>query len=153
MHSAADFKLLLVEPANLLRRSVALTLRSLGTAEVTEAATFQSAHQLCERRAFDGAVIAVEWPLASEWHGGLTLIQQVRMGECACPASMPIAVLVEACNNELLQILRSRGISRILIKPFRVRDVIDTVDGMREVARALALASRSDGSAPAAQTP
>lgn len=139
MHSPTSFRLLLVEPANLLRRTVALTLRSLGTADVTEAATYESAHQLCERRAFDGAVIAVEWPLPNGWHGGLTLIQQVRMGECVCPASMPIAVLVEACDSELLQILRSRGISRILIKPFRVRDVVDTVDGMKELARGLAL--------------
>lgn len=162
MHNAPSFKLLLVEPANLLRRSVALTLRSLGTAEVTEAATFQSAHQLCERRAFDGAVISVEWPLPNEWHGGLSLIQQIRMGECACPVSMPIAVLVEACDTELLQTLRTRGISRILIKPFRVRDVIDTVDAMKELARELArnpaAASAGspdgpDGSAPSAQTP
>jgi CheY-like chemotaxis protein len=129
------FHVLLVEPTNLLRRTVALTLRSLGTAEVTEAATYPTAHQLCERRPFGGAVIALEWPQPSEGLRGLTLIQQIRSGESACPASMPIAVLVESCNTELLQILRSCGISRILIKPFRVRDVIDTIDGMKGTVR------------------
>ena len=131
MNSAASFNVLLVEPVNLLRRTVTLTLRSLGTAEVTEAATYPTAHQLCDRRRFDGAVIALEWPQTNDAHRGLTLIQQIRSGECACPASMPIAVLVESCNTELLQILRSCGISRILIKPFRVRDVIETIDGMK----------------------
>jgi AmiR/NasT family two-component response regulator len=48
---------------------------------------------------------------------------------------MPVAVLVESCNNELLQVLRSCGISRILIKPFRVRDVIETVETMKAQAR------------------
>lgn len=125
------FDILLVEPANLLRRTVALTLRSLGTADVTEAAAYPTAHGLCARRRFDGAVIALEWPQPSDGLRGLTLIQHIRSGESACPASMPIAVLVDSCNTELLQILRACGISRILIKPFRVRDVIDTVENMR----------------------
>jgi len=38
---------------------------------------------------------------------------------------------VESCTAETLQLLRSCGIARILIKPFRVRDVIDTIDAMR----------------------
>ena len=136
--TSPHFDVLLVEPAHLLRRTVALTLRSLGTAEVTEAAAYPTAHQICERRRFDAAVIALEWPQPGDALRGLTLIQQIRSGECACPAAMPIAVLVESCNTELLQILRSCGVSRILIKPFRVRDVIETIDGMRGQARASA---------------
>jgi len=136
---SAPFNILLVEPANLLRHTVSLTLRSLGTAEVTEAATYLLAHQLCERRRFDGAVIALEWPETSDAHRGLTLIQQIRSGEGACPPSMPITVLVDSCNQELLQVLRSCGISRILIKPFRVRDVIDTIENMKEKARGAAV--------------
>ena len=138
MHSAESFRLLLVEPANLLRRTVSLTVRSLGTADVTEAATYQTAHELCQRRTFDGAVIAVEWPLPSDVYKGLTLIQQIRSGTSASAASIPIAVLVESCNTELLQVLRSCGISRILIKPFRVRDVVDTIDSMKAMARGAA---------------
>lgn len=132
MIEAAAFGILLVEPSNLLRRTVSLTVRSLGTAEVTEAATYPLAHQLCERRAFDAAVIAVEWPQPVDACRGLTLIQQLRSGDCASAASIPIAVLVESCNAELLQVLRACGVARILIKPFRVRDVIDTIDGMKQ---------------------
>jgi CheY-like chemotaxis protein len=124
------FHVLLVEPTNLLRRTVSLTLRSLGTADVTEAATYPTAHGLCERRAFDGAVIALEWPQPSDGWRGLTLIQQIRSGESACPAAMPIAVLVESCNTELLQILRSWGITRHLLNPMPGRDVIDTLAGL-----------------------
>lgn len=131
MRSAAPLHILLVEPEHLLRRTVALTVRSLGTAEITEAATYPVAHGLCGRRGFDGAVIALEWPLSQERHRGLTLIQQIRAGDSASQAAMPIAVLVESCTAETLQLLRSCGIARILIKPFRVRDVIDTIDAMR----------------------
>jgi len=135
MNKAASFHVLLVEPANLLRRTVSLTLRDLGSAEVTEAATYPTAQQMCDQRRFDGVVVALEWPQPSDAHRGLTLIQQIRSGECACPASIPIAVLVESCNAELIGLLRSCGVSRILIKPFRVRDVIDTIDSMKEQAR------------------
>ena len=132
MDKAQPFSILLVEPTDLLRRTVSLTVRGLGTADVTEAATYQSAQQVCERRGFDGAVIAVEWPQPPSACRALTLIQQIRSGECACAASLPIAVLVDSCDTTLLQLLRASDISRILIKPFRVRDVVDTIDGMRE---------------------
>lgn len=131
---SSAFEVLLVEPGHLLRRTVALTLRSLDTAGVSEAATYQTAQGMCERRGFDAAVIAVEWPLPADSYRGLTLIQQIRSGESACAADMPIAVMVEACTAELLQVLRGCGISRILIKPFRVRDVVDTIERMKGMA-------------------
>ncbi len=132
MNKDSPFHILLVEPSNLLRRTVSLTVRSLGTAEVTEAATYQTAQQMGELRRFDGAVIALEWPPRGDACEGLTLVHQIRLGRCASPADIPIAVLVDSCDTTLLQLLRASGISRILIKPFRVRDVVDTIDGMRE---------------------
>ena len=131
MPSAGAFNILLVEPTNLLRRTVALTVRSLGTAEVTEAAAYPTAGQFCERRRFDVAVIALEWPLPADLCEGLTLIQQIRHGQGPSAPTIPIAVLVDSCNAELLQVLRACEVKRILIKPFRVRDVLDTIDGMR----------------------
>ena len=131
MNNTGLLKVLLVEPSSLLRRTVALTVSSLGTAEVTEAAAYATAQRLCEGQRFDGAVVALDWPPASGVCRGLSLIQQIRSGGCASDPSIPITALVESCSAELLQVLRESGISRILIKPFRVRDVIDTIDGMR----------------------
>jgi len=131
MPSAVPLHILLVEPEHLLRRTVALTVRSLGTSEITEAATYPAAHELSAGRAFDGAVIALEWPLSQEQHRGLTLIQQIRGGHSASLPSIPIAALVQSCTAETIGLLRSCGVGRILIKPFRVRDVIDTIDAMR----------------------
>ena len=135
MNSVGKLKILLVEPAHLLRRTVSLTVHSLGTAEVTEAAAYATAEQLCEGQSFDGAVVALDWPPEDALSRGLSLIQQIRAGKSASGASIPIAALVESCNAELLQVLRACGISRILIKPFRVRDVIDTIDSMRGTSR------------------
>lgn len=138
MDGKGAFKVLLVEPSNLLRRTVSLTVRGLGAAEVTEAATYASALQLCERRRFDAVVVALEWPQSGDEINGLTLVRQIRAGQCAVASSIPIAVMVQSCSTELLQILRTCELSRVLIKPFRVRDVIETIDNMRERAEALA---------------
>lgn len=131
MNKDKPFGILLVEPSDLLRRTVSLTVRSLGTAEVIEAATYQTAQQVSGLRRFDGAVIALEWPPQGDTCEGLTLVHQIRLGRCASQPTIPIAVLVGSCDTTLLQLLRASDISRILIKPFRVRDVIDTIDGMR----------------------
>jgi CheY-like chemotaxis protein len=135
MNRASRLKILLVEPTHLLRRTVTLTVHSLGTADVTEAAAYATAQQLCQGQRFDGAVVALDWPPESGACRGLSLIQQIRAGQSASGASIPIAALVESCNAELLQVLRECAISRILIKPFRVRDVIETIDKMQGLAR------------------
>jgi CheY-like chemotaxis protein len=135
MTESSRLKILLVERVHLLRRTVSLTVHSLGTAEVTEAAAYATAQQLCEGQRFDGAVVALDWPPEAGVSRGLSLIQQIRSGESASAPSIPVAALVESCNAELLQVLRECTISRILIKPFRVRDVIDTIDGMRGLAQ------------------
>lgn len=130
MPSSAPIDVLLVEPTTLLRRTVALTIRSLGLAEITEAATYPAGREISGRRAFQGAVVAVDTGNEQGVCEGLSLVQRIRAGDSACAPSIPVAVLVDACNAELLQVLRSCGVSRILIKPFRARDVIDTIGAM-----------------------
>lgn len=138
VNKTAPPDVLLVEPVTLLRRTVSLTIRSLGLAAITEAATYPTAREFCGVRPFAGAVIAVDLPAAGGVCEGLSLVQRIRSGESASAASMPIAVLVEACNAELLQVLRGCGVSRVLIKPFRARDVIDTIGAMARQAQSSA---------------
>lgn len=123
-------KILLSEPADLLRRTVSLTVRSLGMVDVTEAATYPVARQLCELRRFDGAVIAFEADIPCDACTGLALVRQIRQGRSASPTSIPIVVLVDSCDARMLDILRPYGVHRVLIKPFRARDVIETITSL-----------------------
>jgi hypothetical protein len=59
--------MLLVEPATLLRRTVALTARSLGLANVHEAASHSLALRLLKDTAFDGALIAFDSAMRPPW--------------------------------------------------------------------------------------
>lgn len=117
-------KLLLVEPETMLRRTVALTARSLGMAEVYEAASTAAGQRMLYERAFQGAVIAVDCARAGA-PVDMTLLDEVRKGGTASDRAMPIAVLAEQCSADFLQALRQREIRRVILKPFRAKLLLE----------------------------
>lgn len=116
--------MLLVEPVTLLRRTVSLTARTMNLARVHEAASCEQAVRLLKEQEFDGAVIAIE---AGEGQANLlALLDRVRNGESLSKAGIPIAVMLEHCDAAMLTALQARGVSRILLKPFKARNLLDT---------------------------
>ncbi|KQW93402.1 hypothetical protein ASC94_12245 [Massilia sp. Root418] len=113
--------MLLVEPETMLRRTVALTARSLGLADIHEAASPAMARQMLRRQRFAGAIIAINAGDAYD----LALLDHIREGHTASSRSMPIAVLAENCTGQLLQALQARAVSRVIVKPFRARILLD----------------------------
>lgn len=120
--------ILLVEPEPLLRRTVAMTARSLGISQVHEAATNDAALRMLRSRPFHGAVVAVNCVGSGpERHYDLGLIDQLRAS--ATPEHpMPIAILAEQATTELLSQLRDRNISRVILKPFRAKVLLETIE-------------------------
>jgi len=100
---------------------VALTARSLGMAQVQEAASLALARQMLREQPFDGALIAIDAGDAFD----LSLLDQVRQGASASRADIPLAVLAARCDDALLAALRQRGIERIVLKPFRARTLLE----------------------------
>ena len=123
-------RMLLVEPETMLRRTVALTARSLGMAEIREAASMQQARQLLKEERYDGAVIAIDSDAAYD----LSLVAQVREGGSVSRPGMPIAVMTERCTAELLGTLRQQKIDRIIVKPFRARALLDAFGALEAAA-------------------
>lgn len=118
--------MLLVEPATLLRRTVSLTARSLNLANVHEAASHALALELLSRTAFDGAMIAIDDLHGDDASSALALLDKVRGGSTASAAGIPVAVMTERCDAATLSALRERGVTRILLKPFKARNLLDT---------------------------
>lgn len=127
--------LLLVEPEALLRRTVALTARAANLANMTEAASLASARSLLSRRRFDGAVIAVDVDAADIDGGPLALLDFLQGTRSSDDAAMPVAVMLARCDADLLASLRSYGVNRVIIKPFRARAVIDAIVELGKSAR------------------
>jgi CheY-like chemotaxis protein len=121
-----EHRMLLVEPADMLRRTVSLTARSLGMDAIDEAATLPQARRLLQERRYAGAVIAVD----SSGELDLTLLDQVRQGQTASDAAMPIAVLAVQVNQEFVEALRGRNVQRVILKPFRAKVLLETFVAM-----------------------
>jgi len=120
--------ILLVEPEALLRRTVALTARSLNLSQVHEAAGPDAALRMLKSRPFQGAVIAVDCVGGrGERRYDLRLVDLVRDGESGSSAAMPIAIMTAEATAELLGELRERRISRVILKPFRAKVLLETI--------------------------
>lgn len=119
---ARKFSLLLVEPYFVLRRTVASVAGGLEGVKVHEAPTLQSASELLSGRAFDGFVVALE-----DQEAVLALINSIRSGETPSPSSASVAVTAEHCDLDTIASLRELGVRRILVKPFKVKTILETV--------------------------
>jgi DNA-binding NarL/FixJ family response regulator len=139
MHRAAQrMQMLLLEPDPLLRRTVVLTARSIGLAQVHEASSDGIARRMLMERAYAGAVLALDFGDRKYDQYDLTLLDQIRDGQSACRPDMPIAVLLDHCHPPFLQELRQRAVRRVILKPFRARVLLETFNefcGAAEVMR------------------
>lgn len=125
---AEQTHILLVEPEALLRRTVAMTARSLGLSQVHEAATVDAARRMLRARTYHGAVIAVDCVgRGGERRYDLSLVDELRAAGSANGA-VPIAIMAEQATAELLHELRDRKISRVILKPFRAKVLLETIE-------------------------
>lgn len=123
-----NLNMLLVEEQSLLRKTVSLTARSLGLGTVHEAATIQSAERMLRERAFNGAVISIDCGADGDCMYNLSLLDKVRNGMSASPATIPIAVMVDKATAELLHELRERHVNRVILKPFRAKILLEAFE-------------------------
>ncbi|HEY8608511.1 MAG TPA: response regulator [Noviherbaspirillum sp.] len=122
--------MLLLENDPLLRRTVVLTARSLGIGEVHETGSPAIARRLLREHAFSGAVIALDFGERKIAEYDLGVIDAIRENE-GC-RDIPVAVLVDYCDVQLLQALRQRAVTRVILKPFRARTLLDTFIAFHE---------------------
>lgn len=120
-------QILLVEPETLLRRTVVMTARSMNLGQVHEAASTEAALRMLRSRTYHGAVIAVECRgSGSARRYDLSLVDQLRFGD-AGRQDIPIAIMADQATPELLSELRDRKISRVILKPFRAKVLLETI--------------------------
>lgn len=121
------FELLLVEPDFLLRRTVGGVVRSLALAQVQEAASLDHARRLLAERRFDALLVALDAEQQA-----LQLLMDLRSGRLRSTAGMPVAVTAGAADAGLAVQLKALDVKRLLLKPFRGKDMVQTVRQLAE---------------------
>ena len=120
-----NLNMLLVEEQPLLRRTVALTARTLGLGTIHEAASMEAAERLLREHSFDGAVISIDCGALRGCVYNLALLDRMRNGMYVSDSDIPIAVMAENATTGLLNDLREGHISRVILKPFRAKVLLD----------------------------
>ena len=122
---------LLIEPENLVRGTVSSVCRDMNLVRILQATTLAQGEQCLVARPVQGLMLSL-----AEGDAALDLLERLRAGAFACNAVIPVAVMASACTKEQVVRLKALAVQRLLLKPFRIRDVIHTVEQLWPVAEA-----------------
>jgi DNA-binding NarL/FixJ family response regulator len=116
-------RLLLVEPQSLMRAAVTGVARELRGIEVLGASSLASGERALREQRFDALLVAID-----EQDAALALLARLRGGAFAGAERMPVAVLAAACDAPTAVRLKALDVRRVLVKPCKVRHVLETVE-------------------------
>ena len=116
---------LLVEPQFVMRRTMVAVARELGIVEFHEATSVARALPLLASRSFRGLVLDME-----EGEVSVALLARLRAGDFASRADMPVVALTYAAAPGLAGQLDGMQPLRLLNKPFKVGELLESVSSM-----------------------
>lgn len=114
-------QLLLIEPDRMVRSTVSSVCRGLDLAQVHQAASLSIGQQMLQAQRMDAVLISL-----AEGEPALSLLARLR----AARARLPMAVMAASADAEVVQRLKALGIRRLLLQPFKIRDVVMTVEAL-----------------------
>lgn len=116
-------KLLLIEPDGLIRGTVASVCRDLHLARVRQAGSVAMAEQWLKTGRPDAVLMSL-----AEGDAALDLLVRLRDGRFGCDADLPVAAMASKVDADLVARLKALEVRRLILQPFKLRDVIHTVE-------------------------
>ena len=123
MSGAGLRTVLLIEPENLIRGTVASVCRDLGLVQVIQATSVAQGEQALKSRSVQGVVLSL-----SDEAAALSLLTRLRAGELGCAVDLAAVVLAHGCTAVLAAQLKALDVRRLLLQPFKLREVIHTLE-------------------------
>ncbi|KQW21644.1 hypothetical protein ATF69_0146 [Acidovorax delafieldii] len=120
-HSPQD--ILLIEPSSLTGSIIVSTARQLNLPAVRQVNSVRMAQQRLTHQDFAGVIVSID----EHQQEAVALLEQVRNDTLAVSASVPVAVTTTQVDASTAVKMKALQVRRVLIKPFKVRDVIATI--------------------------
>lgn len=120
-------RILLVEPQFVLRRTMVMVARDLGMVDFHEASSVGRARALLATGAYEGLVLDLQ-----EGPQALELLGELRQGRFATPRDARVVVLAGGGSPVNAERLQGLDVARVLGKPVRISELLDTVVGVQE---------------------
>lgn len=118
--------MLVVEPDSVVRSTVASVVRELELAQVHQAASVPLGTQVLSETAVDALVLSL-----ADTDAALELLTRLRAGELASKPDIAVVVLASACDGPLALRLKQLEVRRLLLTPFKIRDVVQTLEALK----------------------
>ena len=131
--SAVRRKVLLIEPDGLVRGTVASVCRELQLVRLQQVTSVAQGEKWLQSNADHGLLLSL-----AERDAALALLTRLRAGELRCEADIPVAVMVHGADAEVVTRLKELDVRRLLLQPFRLRDVVHTLEQLWPASEALA---------------
>jgi hypothetical protein len=116
-------KVLLIEPDGLVRGTVASVCRDMHIARVRQTISVASAEEWLKSGTPHGMLISL-----AEGESALAFLSRLRNGAYRCDPNMPVAAMARAGDGALVGRLKELDVRRLLLQPFKLRDVIHTLE-------------------------
>lgn len=116
-------QVLLIEPDNLVRGTVASVCRDMQLVRMHQATSLVMGEQFLQSRPVQGLMLSL-----AEGDAAMDLLARLRASAFACAAAIPVVVMAATCSKDQVVRLKALDVRRLLLQPFRLRDVIHTVE-------------------------
>lgn len=122
MSAAPAQDILLIEPSSLTGSIIVATARQLNLPRVSQVASVRTAQQQMAHHKYGSIILSLD-----EQDAAIGLLEQVRQGAYAVPSDVPVVVTTPQVNAATATRMRALQVRRVLLTPFKVRDVIGTI--------------------------
>jgi len=114
---------LLIEPDGLTRGTVASVCRELQLVRLQQVTSIAQGEKWLKTSADHGLLLSL-----AEGAVALEFLERVRAGQYRCERDIPVAVMAPSCDAALASRLKQLDVRRLLLQPFRLRDVVHTLE-------------------------
>jgi DNA-binding response OmpR family regulator len=122
MSPALPREILLFEPSSLTASIIVSTARQMNLPRVRQVSSVRTAQQQLAAQGFGALILSLD-----EDDGAVALLEQVRNDQLAVHAQVPVAVTSAQVDPSTAVKMKALQVRRVLLKPFKVRDVIATI--------------------------
>lgn len=132
MNAVGRPQVMLIEPDGLVRGTVASVCRELQLVRLQQATSIAQGEKWMQSNADHGLLLSL-----AERDAALALLTRLRAGELRCEPDIPVAVMVASADAQLVARLKELDVRRLLLQPFRLRDVVHTLEQLWPISEVL----------------
>lgn len=121
----SGMEILLVEPSSMVGGIVISTARQLKLPSIRQVGNVRHAQTQLEAHEYDGLIVALD-----DDGMAIEMLRHLRVGGFRGNPALPVAVVAPQMDATLAAELKTLHVRRILLKPFKVRDLITTIEAL-----------------------